>query len=142
MSETSNLQSHYWRECYYPLPDYSLRLEGHYNSIGVFHYDMTDGSYNIGATTSFSDGLRVEPTTVMLRGGVKRQTPSILPAPLPKAHYKAQNYGTAIAWLKDGKAGARALHYDYDYYDYSQRESRVGDDRKTRRLRRQELQSW
>ena len=27
MSETSNLQAHYWRECYYPWPDYCLRLE-------------------------------------------------------------------------------------------------------------------
>ena len=40
------------------------------------------------------------------------------------------------------KAGARALHYDYDDYDDSQREQRVGDDRKTRRLQRQELISW
>ena len=32
----------------------------------------------------FSDGLRVEPTTVTLRGGVKLQTVSLPSAPLPK----------------------------------------------------------
>ena len=38
----------------------------------------------------FSDGLRVEPTTVTLRGGVKLLTPSLPSAPLPRSNYKAQ----------------------------------------------------
>ena len=70
---------------------------------------------------------------------VKRQTPSLLPAPLPKAHYEAQTTELP-SMAQDGKAGARALHYDGDYNDHSEREKRVlGEDWRTRRLQRQEL---
>ena len=73
---------------------------------------------------------------------VKRQTPSLLPAPLPKAHYKTQTTMPRMAQGKESQS-ARALHYDSDYNDSSEREQRVlGDDRRTRRLQRQELLSW
>ena len=79
---------------------------------------------------------------MMLRGGVKRQTLSLLPAPLPKANYKAQDdNGHHLAQGRNG-AAARALHYDVDYNDYSKREKSLGDDRGLRRLQRQELPSW
>ena len=53
---------------------------------------MMVGAYYIehGCYYQFSEGLRVEPTTVTLRGGVKLQTVSLLPAPLPCSHYKAK----------------------------------------------------
>ena len=64
------------------------------------HYDRTNGCYNIGGYYQFSDGLRVEPTTVTLRGGVKLLTPSLPSAPLPKSNYKAQTLD-GHAWLKE-----------------------------------------
>ena len=50
----------------------------------------------------FSDGLRVEPTTVTLRGGVKLLTPSLPSAPLPSSYYKAKTTERP-SWLKDEK---------------------------------------
>ena len=41
------------------------------------------------------EGLRVEPTTVTLRGGVKLQTVSLLPAPLPYSSKSQKNYWVA-----------------------------------------------
>ena len=74
---------------------------------------------------------------------VKRQTPSLLPAPLPKANYKTQMTMPLLAQDGKGVQSTRALHCDGDYNDNSEREQRrVGDDRALRRLQRQELLSW
>ena len=64
------------------------------------HYDTTSGNYNHGGYYQFSDGLRVEPTTVTLRGGVKLQASSLLPAPLPKA-LQSPELLTCHSWLKE-----------------------------------------
>ena len=83
---------------------------------------MADGSYHVGATTSFPKGLRVEPATVTLRGGVKLQAVSLPSGPPPLARYKARTTERPCLGSRR-KAGARALHYDDDYNDYSQREN-------------------
>ena len=102
---------------------------------------MTSGSYDNGYY-QFSDGLRVEHTTVTLRGGVKLQAPSLLPAPLPKALQSPKMTTPLVAQGKERAAEHRALHYDD--HDCSQRELRVlRDDRRLRRLLRQEsLLQW
>ena len=53
---------------------------------------------------------------------VKLQASSLLPAPLPKAQQSPELLNGHL-WLKNAKAGARALHYDYDYNDHSKREN-------------------
>ena len=140
-SEDNHLQAHYWRECYNPTADYCLRLEDTTTaqecSLRHDKWQLQQWGYY-----QFSDGLRVEPTTVALRGGVKLQAPSLLPAPHPQS-YKARTTGHATCGSRTkGVQSARALHYDGDYSDSSEREQSLRDDRRTRRLQRQELLLW
>ena len=67
------------QECYYHWPDYCLRLEDT-TSTGAFTTTSVAAYYN--GATRFK-GRRVEPTTYLLRGGVKLQTAT------PGGYYKA-----------------------------------------------------
>ena len=61
----------------------------------------------------------------------------------PQSTLQSPNYWNATRGSRKTAGAARALHYDYDYNDHSEREQRVlGEDRRTRRLQRQELLSW
>ena len=108
------------------------------------HYDRTRWQLQHWGYYHFSDGLRVEPTTVTLRGGVKPQTPSLPSAPLPRAHYKTQTTMPLLAQVGKRMQCTRALHYDGDCNDNSKREIRdPREDRGLRRLQRQEsLLQW
>ena len=92
-SETSNLQAHYLGECYYPWPDYSLRLEDATTALECSLRHDRWLPTTLGCYYQFSEGLRVEPTTVTLRGGVKLQTVSQHSAPLPYSTMKAKTTG-------------------------------------------------
>ena len=83
----SKLVKHNYLEAVLPLARLLSTSGGHYNSIGVFTttgwweaYYVAHGSYN-----NFPEGRRVEPATVTLRGGVKLQAVSLLPAPERKS---------------------------------------------------------
>ena len=58
----------------------------------------------------------------------------------PQSTTKPKDDNATCGSRKRKAAEHRALHYDD--YDNSQREQRIGDDRKTRRLQRQEPSSW
>ena len=62
-----------------------------------------------------------------LRGGVKLQAVSLPSAPLPWHHYKART--TELPLVAQGakrvQQSTRALHYDYDYNDHSERANKI-----------------
>ena len=74
-----------------------------------------------------------------LRGGVKLRTASLLRLPSPGTLQSPYYELPSLAQGKERAAEHRALHYDD--YDHSKREKSLGDNRRTRRLQRQELLS-
>ena len=115
---------------------------GHYNSIGVFTTIRQVAATTMGATTSFPMGSK-QPCFDLLEKPFFCETTSNVTTSgsPPQSTTKPELLdGHSVAQGRQG-CRARALHYDYN--DNSEREQRIlGDDRRTRRLQRQELLSW